>query len=156
MDTDTEVIKDVFHNISRRNRDIIDARNHIILREQVKQRFYGAREDFLMKENCGTNITSGYLTVLTINQVNEFTRKHKNGKDFKTSANNLTLPSVKVPKLNKNSWKYFSQTIKELLTRERGANNIPLSYIIRSENNNYGTTFDSTEAQLRKCIALIG
>ena len=48
------------------------------------------------------------------------------------------------------------QTIKELLTRERGANNIPLSYIIRSENNNYDTTFDSTEAQLRKCIALIG
>ena len=154
MDTDTEGIKDGFHNISRGNRDIIDARNHIIIREQVKQRLYGAREEFLMKEDCGANITSGYLTAFTINQVNEFTRKHKNWKDFKTATNNMT--SVKVPKLNKNNWKDFSQAIKELLTRERGTNNIPLSYIIRSGNHNYDDTFDSTGAQLSKCIALTG
>ena len=70
MDTDTEGIKDVFHYISRGNRDIIDARNHIILRKQVKQRFYGAREESVVKGDCGANITSGYLTTLTIKQVN--------------------------------------------------------------------------------------
>ena len=70
VDTDTEGIKEVFHNISRGNRDIIDACNHIIIREQVKQRLYEAREEFLMKGDCGANITSGYLTTLTINQVN--------------------------------------------------------------------------------------
>ena len=68
----------------------------------------------------------------------------------------MTLPSVKVPKLNKNNWKDFSQAIKELFTRERGTNNIPLSYIIRPGNHNYDDTFDFTEAELSKCIALTG
>ena len=57
---------------------------------------------------------------------------------------------VKVPKINTNNWKDFSQIIKKLLTRERGTNNIRLG------NHNYNVTFDFTEAQLSKCIALTG
>ena len=64
--TDTEGIKVVFHNISRENRNITDIRNHIIICDQVKNRFYGAREEFIMKEDCGANIRGGYLTALTI------------------------------------------------------------------------------------------
>ena len=156
VDTYTEGVKEVFSSISRANRDINNAAHRVIIREQVKQRFYGARSEFLMRLKCNAPITQAYLTGLDTDDVDEFVRKHNEWKEFREAANSMTLPSVSIPKLTKSNWKLYSQAIKELLTRQRGTNNIPLIYVIREANGVYDDPYASTEEQLIQCIALSG
>ena len=68
----------------------------------------------------------------------------------------MSLPNVPVPKLTKNNWKVYSQSIRELLMRQRGTNSIPLSYVIRNTTGNYDAAYASTEEQLIACIQLSG
>ena len=49
IDTTNDGIRDVFSSISRANRDLNNASHRVYIREQVKQRFYGAKEEFLMR-----------------------------------------------------------------------------------------------------------
>ena len=156
VDTYTEGVKEVFSSISRANRDINNAAHRVIIREQVKQRFYGARSEFLMRMKCNAIIDQAYITGLDTNDVDEFVRKHNEWKEFREAANSMTLPSVTIPKLTKSNWKLYSQAIKELLTRQRGTNNIPLIYVIRENDGNYDDPYSSTEEQLIQCIALTG
>ena len=71
MDASPDGIKTVFDNISRANRDL-NARNMVHIREQVKQRFYGARLEFLMHVTCGADIDADYLRNLTTDMVDDF------------------------------------------------------------------------------------
>ena len=75
MDASPDGIKTVFDGISRANRDL-DARSTVNIREQIKQRFYGARLEFLMRLTCGAEINEDYIRGLTTDHVDEFIRKH--------------------------------------------------------------------------------
>ena len=156
IDTSDDGIKEVFSTISRENRNINNAAHRVYIRENVKQRFYGAKRELLMRIECGGQMNQAYLTGLTTNDVDDFVRKHNDWKNFKNSADNMSLPTVTVPKLTKSNWKIFSQSIKELLTRQRGTNSIPLSYVIRSNTGNYDDVYASTEEQLISCMQLTG
>jgi hypothetical protein len=156
MDASTEGIKTVFENISRANRDL-DERSTVHIREQIKQRFYGARLEFLMRITCGAEINNDYLQSLTTADVDGFVRKHNLWKEYKTAANNMTLPNVTIPTLTKTNWKVFSQSMTELLTRQRGTYSIPLNYVIRPDAvGDYDIDYGSTEDQLRNCLLLRG
>ena len=156
VDTTNDGIKEVFAAITRANRDLTNARDKVYIKEQIKQRFYGAKEEFLMRTHCGADITALYLASLDTDMIDGFVRKHQEWKTFKNSASSMSLPNVTVPKLTKSNWKLFSQAVKELLTRQRGVNEIPLVYVIRDLNGNYDDNFNSTEEQLIKCILLSG
>ena len=156
MDASPDGIKTVFDGISRANRDL-DARSTVNIREQIKQRFYGARLEFLMRLTCGAEINEDYIRGLTTDHVDEFIRKHNSWKEFKSAANNMTLPNVTIPALTKSNWKIFSQSMKELLTRQRGTHNIPLIYVIRpTAIGIYDSDHSSTEDQLRTCLLFRG
>ena len=156
IDTYNEGIKEVFSSINRANRDISNTRDKVIIWEQVKQRFYGARSEFILRIKCNASITATYLQNLDTDDLDEFVRKHNQWKEFCDAAHTMTLPNVPVPKLTKNNWKLFSQAIKEVLMRQRGTNHIPLIYVIRSTNGNYDDVWNSTEEQIINCITLQG
>ena len=156
LNTTKDGIKDVFTAISNANRDIAQARNKVYIREQLKQRVYGAKDEFTMRINCGSTIDTAYLTAIDTNDTDQFVRKHQEWNEFKKSVSSMTLPNVTVPKLTKSNWKNFSQAIKQLLTRQRGVNEIPLVYVIRDGNGNYDDVYNSTEEQLIHCIQLSG
>ena len=61
--------------ISRENRDL-DAAYRVYNREQIKQRFYGAKAEFIMRLSCKANITAVYLTGLTTDDVDALVMKH--------------------------------------------------------------------------------
>ena len=60
IDTSENGIKDVFSTISKENRNINNAGSRVYIRENIKQRFYGAREEFLMRIKCGSHIDQPY------------------------------------------------------------------------------------------------
>ena len=156
IDTSDDGIKEVFGTISRENRNINNAAHRVFIRENIKQRFYGGKKELLMRIECGAQVNQTYITGLTTNDVDDFVRKHNDWKNFKNSADNMSLPAVTVPKLTKSNWKLFSQSIKELLTRQRGTNSIPLIYVIRENTGNYDDVYASTEEQMISCIQLTG
>ena len=156
VNTSNDGIKDVFATISRENRNINNAGHRVYIRENVKQRFFGAKQEFQMRINCGAVMDQAYLTGLTANDIDTFVRKHNDWKVFKDSADSMSLPSVTIPKLVKGNWKVYSQAIKELLTRQRGTNSIPLIYVIRDNHGTYDDAHASTEEQLISCIQLNG
>ena len=127
VDTTNEGIKEVFAVISRENRDLaVNVR--VYVREQVKQRFYGAKAEFLMRLSCNSDIDAAYLTGLTTDDVDDFVRKHNKWREYKNAARTMSLPDVTVPKLTKNNWKLVRNAIREVLQRQRGTHNIPLIY----------------------------
>ena len=155
IDTSNEGIKEVFSVITTENKNAA-TKDKVIIREQIKQRFYGARAEFLMRESCGADMSSALITAIDTDDVDNFVRKQNLWKEYKEAAKNMSLPNVSVPKLNKNNWKLFSQAIRELLTRQRGTHNIPLVYVIRDGTMNYDNRFSSTEEQLIMCLNLSG
>ena len=156
VDTSTDGLKAVFDAISRENRNQTNARQ-VTIREQIKQRFFGIRSELIMRANCGGTIDNAFITGLTVNDVDILVNKHNEWKLFKEAASNMTLPSVKIPALTKSNWKEFSQSMKELLTRQRGTYNVPLIYVIRAVSiGNYDDVYSSTEEQLITCLNLTG
>ena len=102
VDTTEDGIKEVFNVISQENRNTTAA-NKVFIKEQVKQRFYGARAEFLMRQECGASIPNAYITAIDTNDLDIFVRKHNNWKEYKRAAANMSLPDVTVPKLVKNN-----------------------------------------------------
>ena len=156
VNTTNDGIRDVFTAISNANRDLANTRDKVYIREQLKQRLYGAREEFSMRIDCGSTVTAAYLNAIDTDDTDDFVRKHQEWNEFKKSVSSMTLPNVAVPKLTKSNWKTFSQAVKELLTRQRGVNNIPLIYVIRENDGNYDGAYASTEEQLIQCLRLNG
>jgi hypothetical protein len=155
-DTSTDGIKAVFDLITRNNRDL-NVNQRVNIREQVKQRIYGARSEFLMRLQCGAEMTDDYINNLTTINIDEFVRKHNQWKEFKSAANNMALPNIDIPKLTKANWKDFSQSIKELFMRQRGTQHIPIIYVTRTRTLGvYDTPYQSTEDQLSSCLLLTG
>ena len=156
VDASTEGIRGVFETISRGNRGLAAARR-VYIPEQVKQRFYGLRSELRMRIACGATIVDDILMALTTDIIDEYVRKHNEWKEFKDAAGNMALPNVTVPKLTKSNWKEFSHSIKELLSRQRGTQSIPLVYVIRNNVlHNYDDDFPSTEEQLSCCLLTTG
>ena len=156
VDSTDEGIKEVFSVINSENMHLAAA-DRVYIRKQVKRRFYGGRDELIMRRMCNDTITNAYVTGLTTVKVDEFVEKHNNWRKFVKAANAMSLPDVTIPKLTKNNWKNFSQATKELLQRQRGTHNIPLIYIIRENDvGNYDGVYESTKDQLTQCISLTG
>ena len=77
VDTTDEGIKEVFSVINSENRHLAAA-DRVYIREQVKRRFYGARDELIMRRMCDGTITNAYVTGLTTVEVDEFVEKHNN------------------------------------------------------------------------------
>ena len=97
------------------------------------------------------------LAIMDTNDVDNLREKHCTWHESKKRALSVSLPDIDVPKLVKNNWKNFNQTFIETMSRVRGMNTIPISYVVRSTQiGDYNGTYDSTEEQLLKCINLRG
>lgn len=149
-------LKTLFLTVERNNRDL-NANQQVRFNITVKARINALREEFIMRKACNAEMTLADLLQLGTADVDSLLLKHRTWEETKNAASSLSLPDITVPKLTKLNWKEFHQAFKELLSRQRGVNSIPLTYVIREhDRGNYSSDYESTEKQLINCIQLSG
>ena len=94
------------------------------------------------------------LTALVTSDIQKM-RTHYN--EYQQSKTADGLSSVIVPKLKSTTWSEFKSGITETLSRAKGRNDIPLSYVIRNEVvGNFEKSYESREDRLVSCITQKG
>ena len=73
--------------------------------------------------------------------------------EFQQTSNSKGLLTVTVPKLKSITWSEFKSAIIETLSRVKGRNIIPLSYVIRDDVvGDFEQSYDSRKDRLVSCI----
>ena len=87
-------------------------------------------------DNGHTDNLNSELIVMTTDKANDMVTKHRTWKEAQIAAKALKLPEITVPSLTKLNWKDFNRALNEVLARQRGMNNIPITYVIHKNANN--------------------
>lgn len=150
-------LDDLFKTIQTLNRDLA-ANQRVSINLTMKKRLNAVREEFIMRKNCGAEMIQITIDSLDGPAVDALATKHAEWGESKKASSKDNLPDVEVPKLSKSNWKDFRSHIFELLSRNRGVNNISLTYVIRADpEGDYDEEMhESTEALLVACMALTG
>ena len=116
---------------------------------------HSIRLHFLDRINCDAELIAPQITAIDRNKINEFrsdyletTLNHEDTKDIST---------VTIPKLVSSKWTEFKSNMTESLSRIIGENKIPLTYLIRSEDEgDFDDIYDNRTDRLVQCITLSG
>ena len=155
-DTSLEDLRGLFGMIERNNCGLL-ANQQVRFNLTVKACMYALREEFIMRDECNTEMGFNMLMLLNIQVVNTFVAKHKAWKIAKDAASAFSLPSIEVPKLTKKNWKEFCCALMESFGRQRGVNSVPLPYAIYANTvNDYEEAYESTKKQLVACLRHAG
>jgi len=147
----------LFKTIEQQNRYMNNNNQRVTINLQAKERIKALRAELTMRSLCNANMGAAELGIMITYDVDTFRLKHRLWKESKVAASSVSLPTIEVPKLTKGTWKTFNQSVIESISRVRGMNAIPLTYIIRNYLvGNYDDLYDSTEDQLINCINLSG
>ena len=155
-DTSLEDLRGLFSTIERNNHGL-GANQQVRFNLTVKSYMYALWEEFIMRNECNSEMGLNMLMHLDIQVVNTFVAKHKAWKIAKDAASTSSVPAIEVPKLTKKNLKEFRRALLETLGRQRGVNLVPLSYVIRANAvNDYEDAYESTEKQLVACLRHAG
>ena len=147
----------LFKTIENQNRYANNANQRVNINITAKERLKALRAEFVMRSECDAQMVANELTIMDTNDVDILREKHRTWHESKKRASSVSLPNIDVPKLVKNNWKTFNQTFIETMSRVRGMNSIPISYVVRSTQvGDYNGAYESTEEQLLSCINLRG
>jgi len=109
---------------------------------------------FLDRIKCDAVLLMPALTALVTDDIKEM-RTHYNEHQQSKAADGLS--SVTVPKLKSTTWSEFKSGIVETLSRVKGRNDIPLSYVIRNDVvGDFKQPYESREERLVSCITQKG
>ena len=154
MSTTEEDVRALLVTIERNNANI---NVPVRINMSMRSRLLALRSEFLMRDKCGAEMMLAELITLTTNEANDMVTKHRTWKEAQIAAKALKLPEITVPSLTKLNWKDFNRALNEVLARQRGMNNVPITYVTRENANNlYDIVYDSTEKQLIACLRHAG
>ena len=106
-----------------------------------------------MRDKCGATMTLADIIQITAADVTLHVQKHRTWEEAKKAAKSMSLPDITVPTLTKLNWKEFNRSFLEVLSRQRGMNDVPLLYVVRDRvDNPYTGHYDSNEKQLIACL----
>ena len=111
-----EDLQGLFGTIDRNNCERL-ANQQVRFNLTVKSHMYALREEFIMREECNTEMGLNMLMLLDIQVVNTFVTKHEAWKIAKDAASTSSLPVIEVPKLTKKNWKEFCHSLMETFGR---------------------------------------
>ena len=105
---------------------------------------------FLDRIKCNSILDLPEVSALLADDIQEM-RAHYNESQLLNTPDGLS--SIVVPKLKSNTWSEFKSAIIETLSRSKGRNEIPLSYVIREDDvGDFAESYDSREERLVSCI----
>jgi len=149
-------INAAFEAIQRLNRNL--ANNHVVrLTIRHKRLLNAIRREFIMRRSCDAEMEQADIAALDADALNLLAIKHDEWQAAIKSAANTTMNAITVPKLTKTNWRLFKRAFFQLVGRQRGSNDIPITYVAREyPANDYDGVYASTEDQLIACINLRG
>ena len=116
---------------------------------------HSIRLHFLDRINCDAKLIATQITAIDRDQLTEFRSDY-----LETTLNHEDtkgLSTVAIPKLVSSKWTEFKSNMTESLSRITGKNKIPLTYLIRSEDEgDFDDIYDNRTDRLVKCITLSG
>ena len=147
----------LFKTIENQNRYVNNVNQCVNINIMAKEKIKALRAKFIMRSECDAQMVVNELAIMDTNDVDTLGEKHRTWHETKKRASSISLPDIDVPKLVKNNWKTFNQTFIETMSRVRGMNTIPISYVVRSTQvGDYNGAYESTEEQFLNCINLRG
>lgn len=152
----SEDVKELFQSIESLNRNL-NANQIVRITTTMKKRFEALRKELKMRRSCTDDYNEAQLNAITTETLDSWVTKHNEWDALTSSKNASSLPDVTIPKLTQANWREWKNSFSNSLSRIIGDNKIPLTYIIRDEDNgNYDDTYSSTEKQLSTCIKFEG
>ena len=152
MSASEDDLKNLLTTIERNNREL-NANQAVRINTQMRTRLFALREEFLMRNACGATMTLAEIIGLTPANVNDYVEKHRVWKEASKAAKSMSLPDITVPALTKLNWQQFNRAFLEVLSRQRGMNDVPFTYVVRERSvNPYDGVYESTEKQLIACL----
>ncbi len=152
MSASEDDLKNLLSTIERNNRDV-NVNQAVRINTQMRTRLFALREEFLMRNACGATMTLAEIIGLLSADVNGFVVKHRVLKEVCKAAKAMSLPDITVPALSKLNWQQFNRSFLEVLSRQRGMNDVPLTYVVRERTvNPYDGVYESTEKLLIACL----
>ena len=127
----------------------------VIIPINVRKRIEAIRKELGYRKACGATLDATAIAAIDVAWVTELVEEQREWKESIDDA--AELPAVTIPKLTKTNWALVKTAIVEKLSRIRGANGIPLSYVVRpNDENDYDEDYPSLEDKLVNCIRLTG
>jgi hypothetical protein len=156
MTTKESNLRSLLDTIERSNRGVAQ-NQQVRINMSMRSNLFALREEFLMRDKCNAAYTLADLIQLNAADMARLGAKHRTWEEAKKAAKSMSLPDITVPALTKLNWKEFNRAFLEVLTRQRGMNDVPFTYVIREMViNDYNAAFESTEKQLIACLNHIG
>ena len=154
-DLSKEELDQVFQENRSNNRRRTNA-GQIVLSIPSKSKLECLRYEFKLRESCGSPMDAAALLAFSADDARELVVQKQLHAEAKLNAD--TLPTVDVPKLEKENWRSFRDAFQEFLSRQVGANGIPLSYVIREDENSadYDVDYPTLTDKLVACTTLDG
>ena len=132
MSASEDDLKNLLTTIERNNRDLA-AGQQVRINTQMRTKLFALREEFLMRDKCGAIMTLANIIQILPADVNRFVEKHRTWNEARKAAKAMSLPDISVPALTKLNWQQFNQTFLEVLSLQRGMNDVSLAYVIRDQ-----------------------
>ena len=132
------------------------APNQVVIPIPSKSRLEALRYEFDLRQTCQSPMAEATLLDIDLDIARIFVQQKQEREDAKRNAD--ALPTVDVPKLDKQNWRSFRDAFHEFLSRQIGSNGIPLLYVVRENEagGDYDSAYPTLNDKLVSCISLIG
>ena len=108
------------------------------------------------RERCNSLPTQVMLMGLNIRQVATLRAQRAQAMHDTAQDKLATLPTMKVPKLTATNYETFNTAFTAVATRTMGTHGTTLDYLMRTENGNYDSPWESRKIKLKMCTRLTG
>ena len=109
------------------------------------------------RRNCGALPNADILRAITRPQIVLLRQARSQAKEQRDQRNNTTLQTMSIPKFVGTNYDEFMTAFTTLASRQIGANELPLDYLMRQDDNgDYNTPYASREEKLKACILFRG
>lgn len=108
---------------------------------------------------CGALPNLATLNAITMDHINRLRQARSEAKaQIKRSKDNALTDTMTIPKFKSDNYGKFMTAFSSLVARKYGANDIPLDYLLRTNEApaNYNALFANRNDKIKQCILLTG
>ena len=156
LSTRDKEIEDFVKNTHHSNSGLT-ARNKIYISPAAVLSLQAMLFELKDRQRCGALPNANILRAITPQQIVLVRQARSQAKEQRDQRNNTTLPTMSIPKFIGTNYDEFMTAFTTLASRQIGANEIPLDYLMRDNDiGDYNSPYASREEKLKTCILFQG
>jgi hypothetical protein len=133
LSTRDKELEDFVTNVHRSNSGLI-AREKIYIGPAAVLSIQAMLFELKDRQNCGALPTEPVLRAINRDQVTMLRQARSQAKEQRDQHNNTTLPTMTIPKFIGRNYDEFMTAFTTLASRQIGANELPLDYLMREND----------------------